>query len=138
MRIAVLFFMFLYGGLCYQICSPIAFTYVMEICPYSLRSKGAMIYQLAGAIVGFFNNYVNPIAMTAITWKYYIVWCCWLVVQLAIVWLWFPETYGRDLEEVNQAFGDNIVSGRAAMEKSHMAVNVKEPQEHAEFTPDNL
>lgn len=123
LRIAVLFFMFLYGGLCYQICSPIAFTYTMEIAPFSLRSKAAMIYQLSGSVVGFFNNYVNPIAMTNITVYYYIVWCVWLCVQLAVVYVWFPETYGLDLEEVSKAFGDDLVSGRAAMEKAHMTVN---------------
>ncbi|CAM0138631.1 hypothetical protein VKS41_008362 [Umbelopsis sp. WA50703] len=120
---SIVFLIFLYN-MVYQICSPIAFTYVMEICPYSMRSKGSMLYQFAGAIVGFFNNYANPIAMEVITWKYYIVYCVWLVVQFGIVWFLFPETYGRDLEEVNQAFNDNLVSGREAMEKAHLTINV--------------
>lgn len=33
-----------------------------------------MINQLTGNIAGLFNNYVNPIAMVAMTWEYYIVW----------------------------------------------------------------
>lgn len=124
MASAIVFLIFLYN-MVYQICSPIAFTYTMEICPYSMRSKGAMLYQFAGSIVGFFNNYVNPIAMEAITWKYYIVYCCWLIVQFLIVWFLFPETSGRDLEEVNKAFDDGLISGKEAMEKTHMVVNIK-------------
>jgi MFS family permease len=120
---AIVFLIFLYN-MVYQICSPIAFTYTMEICPYSMRSKGSMLYQFSGAIVGFFNNYVNPVAMTKITWKYYIVYVVWLAVQFTIVFFLFPETYGRDLEEVNKAFHDNLISGREAMEKAHMTINV--------------
>jgi hypothetical protein len=52
------------------------------------------------------------------------VYCVWLVVQFGVVWFLFPETYGRDLEEVNQAFNDNLVSGREAMEKAHKTINV--------------
>ena len=129
---SVIFFIFLYQW-CYQICSPIAFTYTMEICPYSMRAMGATLYQFAGNIVGFFNNYVNPIAMITITWKYYIVYCCWLTVQLTLVYFYFPETQGKDLEEVAEAFGDLIV-GRAAMEKQHRTLNnmQKEVVDHVE------
>lgn len=120
---AIVFLIFLYN-FCYQICSPIAFTYTMEICPYSMRSKGAMLYQLAGSLVGFFNNYANPVAMEKITWKYYIVYVIWLAVQFTVVYFLFPETYGRDLEEVNQVFHDNLISGREAMERAHMTINI--------------
>jgi sugar porter (SP) family MFS transporter len=122
LRNAVVAFIFVYN-MVFQICSPIAFTYVMEICPYSLRSKGSFIYQFAGAIVGFFNGYVNPIAMAAITWKYYIVYIVWLAVQFTIVWFYFPETSGLDLEDVAEVFGDNFAVGRAAMEKHHGELN---------------
>lgn len=75
-------------------CSTIGTPYVMEVTPYSLRASVTMIYQLTGNIVGLFNNYVNPIAMEAISWKYYIVWCCWLPCLVAIVYF-SPETYGK-------------------------------------------
>lgn len=34
----------------------------------------------------FFNNYVNPVALADISWKYYIVYCCWLFVELVVVY----------------------------------------------------
>ncbi|SGZ56508.1 CIC11C00000004429 [Sungouiella intermedia] len=44
--------------------------------------------------------------MDAIEWKYYIVYCCILAVELLIVIFTFPETSGYTLEEVAQVFGD--------------------------------
>ncbi|KAK9469019.1 general substrate transporter [Lipomyces arxii] len=110
---------YLYNG-CNVICAVIGTPYVMEICPYFMRATGSMIYQLSGNVVGLFNNYVNPIAMEAITWKYYIVWCCNLVFLMVIVYFFFPETRGHDLEDVAEVFGSDVVGGRAAVRKQMM------------------
>ena len=59
----------------YHISAPIGFTYVMEVAPFSLRSKAAMIYQFSGSVASVFNSFANPVAMAALPWKYYIVWC---------------------------------------------------------------
>lgn len=102
----------------YHIVSPVAGTYTMEVCPYHLRAQGATLYQLSGNVVGFFNNYVNNVAMDAIQWRYYIVWCIWLVVQMNVVYWVFPETRGLGLEEVAQVFGEDVTAGYEAGEKA--------------------
>ncbi|EGV61796.1 hypothetical protein PSN45_000480 [Yamadazyma tenuis] len=108
---------YLFSGF-YHIASPVAMTYVMEVCPFHLRAQGSTIYQLSGNVIGFFNNYVNPIAMNAITWKYYIVWCIWLVVQICIVYFIFPETKGLGLEEIAQVFGEDVTEGLVAADQA--------------------
>lgn len=107
----------------YHIVSPVASTYTMEVCPFHLRAQGATLYQLSGNVVGFFNNYVNNTAMDKIQWRYYIVWCIWLVVQMNIVYWIFPETKGLGLEEVAQVFGEDVTAGYEAGEKA-MAVHL--------------
>lgn len=114
---AIIAMIYLYQG-CYHISTPIALTYIMEILPYGLRGKGSALYQLSGNTANLFNNYVNVIAMEAITWKYYIVWCVWLIVQIGIVYVFFPETYGLGLEEVAQIFGDDISHIKRAGDKA--------------------
>lgn len=52
----------------------------------------------------FFNTYVNPIALDSIGWKYYIVYCVWILVEIATVYFLFPETKGRSLEELSFMF----------------------------------
>ncbi|KAA8903625.1 hypothetical protein TRICI_005662 [Trichomonascus ciferrii] len=109
----------------YHVSSPVAITYTTEITPFSLRAKGQMLYQLTGNLAGLFNNYVNPIGMEAIGWKYYIVWDIWIAVQIVIVYFFFPETYGKSLEEIAEVFGDELVESRQAMEKVADAYNEK-------------
>lgn len=82
------------------------YLYLTEILPYNQRAKGINIMQLTMNVVQAYNGFVNPIAMEAIEWKYYIVYCCILAVELGIIYLFFPETSGYTLEEVCKVFGD--------------------------------
>jgi MFS family permease len=45
-------------------------TYNLEILPYGLRAKGTTIASLTILIALFFNQFVNPIALDAIEWRY--------------------------------------------------------------------
>ncbi|KAL4911187.1 hypothetical protein BDW74DRAFT_172651 [Aspergillus multicolor] len=100
----------------YHMCSPVAPTYIMEVVPFSLRSKAAMMYQLTGNLAGLYNSFANPVAMDAISWRYYIVWCVIIGVNFVLIWLFFPETKGKGLEEVAEIFdGPDALAGRNAM-----------------------
>ncbi|OBT94193.1 hypothetical protein VE01_06954 [Pseudogymnoascus verrucosus] len=96
--------------------------YVCEILPTHLRAKGVNIMQIAATCVLIFNGYANPVAMEAISWRYYIVYICVLAVEVVLVFFFFPETKGKTLEEVafifdgDTAFGNNhssdVIVGR--------------------------
>ncbi|KAK9236473.1 general substrate transporter [Lipomyces kononenkoae] len=81
-----------------------SWVYVTEVLPTHLRAKGTNIMQIAGTCALVFNGYANPVAMAAITWKYYIVYICVIAVEIVFVYFWFPETKGRTLEEVALIF----------------------------------
>jgi hypothetical protein len=53
-----------------------------------------------------FNVFVNPVALTAIGWKYYIVYVALLVSYGFVIFFFYPETRGRTLEEISVIFGD--------------------------------
>lgn len=74
--------------------------YGAEILPYNIRAKGLTIMFLMVDIALFFNQYVNPIALNHIHWKYYIVYCVWLAVELVIVYFLYIETRYTPLEEI--------------------------------------
>jgi hypothetical protein len=56
-----------------------------------------------------YNGFVNPVAMDAISWRYYIVFCCLLAVEFTVIYFTFPETFGMTLEETSQVFGDGAL-----------------------------
>lgn len=79
-------------------------SYPTEIFPYSLRSKGIAVelFAIYGSLV--IAAFVNPIGLERIGWRYYIVFCVFLVVFLAVTWVLFPETKGYSLEEIKVLF----------------------------------
>lgn len=71
----------------------------------------------------FINTFVNPIALEAIHWKYYIVFIVMLALLLITVFFAYPETRGHTLEQMAVIFDgpDAAVPPPAAVsEKSEM------------------
>ncbi|KAI9375045.1 general substrate transporter [Aspergillus egyptiacus] len=124
----VIVFIFLYY-ISYNIgFSGLLVSYSSEILPYSLRAKGLTLMFFCVNCSLFFNQYVNPIALQEIQWKYYLVYCVWLAVEFFVVWKYYIETKETPLEEIAKYFdGDQaIVGGGAATEKVTGIVNVQE------------
>ncbi|KAJ5889301.1 hypothetical protein N7504_010111 [Penicillium tannophilum] len=93
--------------------------YVTEILPTHLRAKGTNIMQIAATCAILFNGYANPVAMDAISWKYYIVYCCVIAIEIVLVYFGFPETKGHSLEEVSMIFdGEKAFGGTSEKENS--------------------
>lgn len=42
-----------------------------------------------------FNQFVNPWALQAISWWYYVVYCGWLIFELVFVIFFIVETKGK-------------------------------------------
>jgi MFS family permease len=94
--------------------NPLPIAYLLEILPYTLRTKGLTVFNLAQYCSGIFNGFVNPVALEALHWKYYIVFVCALTLWLGIIYFTFPETRGLTLEEVSQVF-----DGARALERTY-------------------
>lgn len=97
-------------------------SYSAEILPYNIRAKGMTLMFLMVDLALFFNQYVNPIALDDIKWKYYIVYCAWLAVELIVVYFFYIETRYTPLEEIAKHFDGEgaVVGGAAATEKGRV------------------
>ena len=84
--------------------SPLFIAYPAEILPFQLRAKGLAVTLMTDAAACFFNQFVNPVAFSAIRWKYYLVYIGCLLFFLTMIYFFFPETKGRSLEEVAKIF----------------------------------
>ncbi|TCD67310.1 hypothetical protein EIP91_000280 [Steccherinum ochraceum] len=88
--------------------TPLIVSYTVEILPFALRAKGFTVFNFALTISLIFNQYVNPIALESLGWKYYLVYVCWLAFECGFIWLYLLETKGRTLEETAALFdGDD-------------------------------
>lgn len=110
--------------------------YACEILPYDLRAKGLAVVVICAYAAAFFSNYVNPIGLANATWKYYILYDCWLVVIWVTIYFLFVESRNTTLEEISIIFDgeDALVGGGIEMSRREkQLVEMKEGAvEHTE------
>ncbi|PAV22912.1 hexose transporter [Pyrrhoderma noxium] len=119
--------------------SPLIVLYTLEILPFSIRAKGYAIFAFTVSASLVFNQYINPVALTAMGWKYYIVYCAWIGFELGYVYLFLVETRNRTLEETALIFdglynSNNEVTGKISetqnkdeKETSHSEIMLTNP-----------
>ncbi|KAG8997888.1 hypothetical protein FRB94_007391 [Tulasnella sp. JGI-2019a] len=100
----VIAFIFLFYGAYDLAYTPLIVSYTVEILPYQLRAKGFTVFNFAISLSLIFNQYANPIALNALEWKYYIVYCVFLLFELIFMWFFIIETKNRSLEETAAIF----------------------------------
>ncbi|KAF4212261.1 hypothetical protein CNMCM8980_003816 [Aspergillus fumigatiaffinis] len=114
LAIGVLVMMFVFCFFYNLAMNPVPIAYILEVLPYTLRTKGLTAFNLAQYCSGIFNGFVNPVALEALRWRYYIVFVCALALWLGVIYFTFPETRGLTLEEVSQIF-----DGREVLQRTY-------------------
>ncbi|KAJ7737912.1 general substrate transporter [Mycena maculata] len=111
--VAVVGFIFLFSP-AYCMGFSLVYTYLTELFPFHVRSKGIVLHGWFSRTGGFFNQIVNPIGLQNTGWKYYISYCVFLSFQVGFIYFMFPETSSRTLEELAFLYED----GNKTPEKS--------------------
>jgi sugar transport protein len=103
--------------------------YLVELWPYATRSRGIGIQQIFGKLAGFFSNNVNSIAISSIGWRFLAIYCGWIAFEFIVIFLLYPETYNRTLEELAFMFEDDSYNHQttAAVEKKIHFGDQEEP-----------
>jgi MFS family permease len=78
--------------------------YPAEILPFNIRAKGIAVGMALTALSSVFNQYVNPVGLEALQWRFYFVYIAILVVECLCIWFLFVETKGPTLEEIAALF----------------------------------
>ncbi|WOO85202.1 Lactose permease [Vanrija pseudolonga] len=114
---------FIFSGIYSSAFAVVPYLYLTEILPYNLRGKGLSIFAFVNAAFTIYTQYVSPIALGSIGWRYYIVFIACDVFTLVAMYFVITETRGHTLEEIQELF-DGQALGRVATgatdEKGHV------------------
>ncbi|KAK4494564.1 hypothetical protein PRZ48_013920 [Zasmidium cellare] len=123
------------------------FTYIAEIWPAHLRAKGMSAGVAMISLMNIMWLQAAPTAFETIGWKFYLCFIIPGTIGSVIMWVWFPDTKGKPLEEVAAIFGDvdevavyqrdidvsvDDVTGSSGDEKVGAAVHVEDAQVEGE------
>lgn len=78
--------------------------YPAEINGLSMRNKGAALGTATNWICNFMVVEITPIGIRTLGWRFYIIWTVFNFSFVPIVYLFFPETAGRTLEDIDEYF----------------------------------
>lgn len=101
---AVLAMIFLFYGVTGLAWPGLSVAYTAEILPFHIRAKGLTVFQIGTNCAGIFNQYVNPIGIETLAWKFYFVYIVVLVIEVAVIYVYYVETRGPTLEEIAVLF----------------------------------
>ena len=77
--VVVFVFLFFVG---YNIAyASLVISYTVEILPFHIRSKGFSVFSFVISLALIFNQYVNPSALAALGWKYYVSLLLWCILS---------------------------------------------------------
>ncbi|RDW86084.1 sugar porter family MFS transporter [Aspergillus mulundensis] len=134
---AVLAMIFLFYGTAGAAWPGLTVAYTVEILPFNVRAKGLTLCTCVAALAGIYNQYVNPLGLEALQWKFYVVYVAVLVVECVVIWFYFVETRGPTLEEIAVLFDGQDAPASMAAEKAEKAERTEQPESyHEEAIPD--
>ncbi|KZV70176.1 general substrate transporter [Peniophora sp. CONT] len=84
--------------------TPMQGIYATEILSYETRAKGLALVNIVSQCAGLINTFALPIALQKITWKVYVIFLVWDVVEVIVLYTFMVETKGLTLEEIEGIF----------------------------------
>ncbi|KIW84807.1 hypothetical protein Z517_00195 [Fonsecaea pedrosoi CBS 271.37] len=112
---AAVAFLFIHVGFYSSCVDAVTYIYCTEIFPNHLRARGSSISVSGLFFATVIYTCAAPTAFANIGWKYYIVFAITTAMTAVACYLWWPETKGLSLEEINALFGEEV-----AVDVGHM------------------
>lgn len=84
-------------------------TYTSEIDPLHIRTTALALQQLAANCIQLIFQYATPLGLESLGWKWFIVHISYIIIDLAVIWFFLPESKGYALEEIAVIFGEPLI-----------------------------
>lgn len=87
---------------------PTAWVYCTEIFPLSMRSKGTSITTAANWASNCIVSFLVPALLESLTYGTYLIFASFCILMGIIIYLFYPETKGKSLEDMDFVFGESV------------------------------
>lgn len=94
-----------------------------------MRMKGASSSVAAQWAVNYMVVQVTPIGIENLRWRFYLIWLFFLWASIPIIYVFYPETANRKLEDMDKTFNEGL---QAFVFLDKDAVSVRRPQRFVE------
>lgn len=135
---AVIAFCYLFVASFAPTWGPGMWTYISEIFPMRQRAVANGVCAAADWIFNFAITMFTPSAFVNITWKTYIIFGVFNVVMTIHVFLQFPETKNKTLEELTQMWDEKVPAWRTASWEPSIPVIAEKKLGHNLSASDNI
>ncbi|KAF7541112.1 hypothetical protein G7054_g827 [Neopestalotiopsis clavispora] len=114
--------MFLFQGFYSIAWTPLLFLYPPEVMNYSIRANGVALSQLGLNAFAMVLVFVMPIGLDNIGWKTYMINGSWDIIVIFLIAIFWIETKGKSLEEIDALFEGQKHSSVPDVEKVRLGV----------------
>ncbi|KAL2818586.1 general substrate transporter [Aspergillus granulosus] len=97
-------FIYLFGIIFSFGWTPLQSMYIAETLTTTTRAKGTAVGNLASSISSTIIQYSSGPAFKNIHYYFYLVFVFWDLIEIVVMWFYFPETKDRTLEELEEVF----------------------------------
>ncbi|KAJ7689040.1 general substrate transporter [Mycena rosella] len=95
---------YLFFGICWQ---GVPWLYPVEINSLSMRTKGAALATAANWLSNYIIVEITPAGIASMGWRFYLIWMFFNALFIPVVWLLYPETANRHLEDIDHLYREN-------------------------------
>lgn len=106
---------------------PIGFLIPPEVYPLAVRSKGVSLSTATNWLANYIVGQLTPILQQSIGWVMYLIPALSCVISVVVVVVFYPETKGIELEDIDRLFDEYYGKSAASSRTQYAMVDTSEP-----------
>ncbi|PPQ65041.1 hypothetical protein CVT26_015737 [Gymnopilus dilepis] len=127
------FVYYVFFGICWQ---GVPWLYPAEINSLSMRTKGAALATASNWISNYIVVQITPTGIANLGWRFYLIWMVFNTVFVPLIWLVYPETANRELEDIDTLYREN--KSMIVVCNNKDAIQVERPQRFVDADRERL
>ncbi|KAK0471074.1 general substrate transporter [Armillaria novae-zelandiae] len=119
------FVYYIFFGICWQ---GVPWLYPVEINSLSMRTMGAALGTGSNWISNYCVVQATPPGIQNLGWRFYLIWMTFNIVIIPVVYLFYPETSNRHLEDIDRLYREH--KGMVFAFRHKEAIQMERPEHY--------